>query len=699
MSMSEVAISSESVPPALHLIPFLEYSNNQQDEGKERDEGEVIFKSLTDIPVYDNDPSDMSSGSCMNVSDSNNDNGNTMKCSSIEVEVEIRLKSRSSSGSSGGKGVVREMMICIQVSTLSANQYHQHQDGNFGSERLILATYTYPHTPQHDTEGSSNLEVEALGRYRNMACWATFPEPMSATGNRLDRERGKQEHKGQLYNNSACRPVLCVLVNPTLLCLCDCIPKSSVSTNKDIHQNPLPVTEIYIPFETSSVFPAAVAGGGVILNRSIKPDDQIHWSRQKLEKQEHHHVKLPISGPPKIPRYTLPKLNCVGVSGNDIDEDVQIDLVSPFILNEQEEFSMFVILDPLQEPQPIYIAESKSPNHLGDAFERLLFVSAVQNEFICVTYHLHLQRHAFWRMRRKVQGDVSNSLSVDNLSKMLENCTLFTTSNNAADAAIIDFIGGNTDKQTSSKSEEHFNDYVDVIQPSQIQIEIDLIWEEKLCQKCCAAREIFRSSGTNGELTQICLLVEKLVKNGSKTQINQNDNILRSYDFRDGKISSDLSEISCVSAQPTQTNTGYDNCEMTDVLVLRYIERSSKELSPCLCLYRAGKFIVQCIVKRSMREAESSDEHDKNIDSNRIKIVGISHAVVDRLDITYDLISRSNSNPISNHKVRVHVPITTLSPLVEEALRVLEFKFQHFSPHDDFVFRLRLDSSRLTALG
>ena len=708
--------------------------------------GVVLFKSLTnmDLCIYDDN---------YNV----NDNG-------VEVEVEItsimqqqqqhtsdtsyNINTNINNIASNTTGLVDldlGSFMCIQVSMLL-----MQGEGCRGGEqqRLVLARYTYPCTPQHhtnhdnvdkyDSESSSllssmsDLEVDLLGRYRNMACWATFPDPMHGNdddananandGNNRDYrnsiEDEIQKRKRRQFGSSKSQPVLCVLVNPNLLCLCDCIPKSSVMTyasTSRLQVSPLPVTEIALPFDASSVFPAAVTRGGVILNRSAKPDDQLYWSQQRFGK---HDNQLHIHGPPKVERCSLSKANTTTpISMDDTaNNDEHIDLVSPFMIDEQEAIpSLFTILDPLQEPVPISIAQSntvfkkdKSTEVAAsalflDAFERLLFISMDSDDFICVTYHLHRRRHAFWRMQRDRSSATgsSSTFSIDGLSKILSDCPLFSKTSSAADAAIIDFVGGKLDTSRAStiKRNEEILDLDDkIVQPEHAYITMELLWEEKQAptrKSYCAAREIFSATNINGRSKLFCFLIDEVISNvkGTKSEeLSQNNSILRCYSYHDNVISSETFEIPCVSAQPIQTRARSNACDDTDIIVLRYTSSASLELSPRMFLYRAGKCIIECRADIQTFKASQNEPYDRFL-----KLFRISHAVGDRFDITYDLISKVEGIHLLTGTIRVYIPLVSGSQLSEAALLALESRLQYHSGESDLVFKLRLDCARVAS--
>ena len=209
--------SSETSLKPLHLEPLLRYDDSSISSSSmsyhDTPEKQILFQSLTEIEFYGND-SHINSGSYVE--------SNSEPNLYAEVEVEISINHN-----------ISNPMCVVQVSTVIAQVLDLMKDDNGDgicgfdnipkAHRSILARYSYPCLPQSQQVGSSEENVDdddvflsshssnsnagnTIRNTKNMACWASFEDN--------DGSSSKRRHL-----------VLCVLVNPNLLCLCDCIPE------------------------------------------------------------------------------------------------------------------------------------------------------------------------------------------------------------------------------------------------------------------------------------------------------------------------------------------------------------------------------------------------------------------------------------------------------------------------------------------
>ena len=229
-----------------------------------------------------------------------------------------------------------------------------------------------------------------------MLCWTTFPD--------------RPHH-----------PLMCVLANPTLLCIWDVYPSKSVDGDAEEleggegHNIPL-------PFEACAIYGVGNGKHGLLLQRSESTEDILAYNHNNNRINTHgetapdHHLHeddgFILKAPPRPVRLrdsigggsTLASLNIstattptmMGGGGGEAAPSAAGLIPSLFSLHHPQGDIL-----PVSQGDPQLTAFS-------DVFEKILYTGVVtwvdvdqrqQSQPICVTYHSQLRRHAFWEIQ------------------------------------------------------------------------------------------------------------------------------------------------------------------------------------------------------------------------------------------------------------------------------------------------------------
>lgn len=593
----------------------------------------------------------------------------------LKVEVEVTISVSIALGE-----------LYIRVNALPSNE---NTSSNTFVNDSLLASYTLPFTPDFDE--SQNKDEQ----YEHMACWTSFDDELH-------------------------HPVLCVLVNRSLLTLCDCIPQCEI-IKRDATL--LPITDIALPFEADGVF-SALDGVGVLLNRVPKHDDHLFFNN-KNEKEGKAFPLDMLNDPPRVQRRVLSPASKQRrdsdhlpiLCEHDFDSGIHDDKYegSPAIP------SLFTILDPLEEPRPVSIASLDKRLHdcndggdnnilpsdlFLDAFERLKSVHQLENsDNILITYHLQRKVHSAWRVHKNIlKRECEANDSRANVAELVKNIISTNTKSTAADDALVDFVSGRLLKislnNSSDESSEESKDKHDDFTADQSDIVVELIWKE------CESEQLnspfsymFMSSTIEGHQLYI---LQANPKKSSKV----NKRVLRCFSIprtanSTQKSGKPIFVEPCISAQLTRGH-GKD---ATNLLILR---RNEDDSCSRLCLYRQNKFIVECCISQDnhgscipkshlesltlrceSQERFSTTERPHDDLPSEVRIIDITNSIDDRLDLICELDGHQTI------RVRAQLPIISSSPIVEAALIALESSKSYFQGSSDLPFMIRLDCARL----
>ncbi len=248
------------------------------------------------------------------------------------------------------------------------------QSGPTSPHKITHASYMLPKDSLWSTT-SSNKNVNRL-------CWTTFPD--------------RPKH-----------PLLCVLANPTLVCIWDVYPNnqqqqqhSNAETNSseggEGHTIPL-------PFEACAIYGVENGQHGLLLQRSESTEDILLYNNNHNQHSLHEDeddgfvLKAPprpvrlrdsTSTPLAVPTATTPTM-----AGG-----------SPQLPHTNTIPSLFSLHHPQGDILPV---STKTDAMMADVFEKILFTGLMKwvddanrpkEQPICVTYHTQLRRHAVWEL-------------------------------------------------------------------------------------------------------------------------------------------------------------------------------------------------------------------------------------------------------------------------------------------------------------
>eukprot|EP00980_Cylindrotheca_fusiformis_P031133 scaffold25862_cov152-Cylindrotheca_fusiformis.AAC.4 len=234
-----------------------------------------------------------------------------------------------------------------------------------------------PSCPKQAVHASYRLpnDRQLLASSSSLICWAAFPE--------------QPDHK-----------LLCVLANPTLLCIWDVYPKGKKSgLGGEGHSIPL-------PFEACGIY-AIEAGRGMLLQRTQTLEDGLTYDGQNWVSTAGYQADFDDDGfVLKAPPRSVRLRESTGTSLGSLNLSSGEPSAVP---------SLFSLSHPLDDILPV-CNFSNGDLHAApfdDVFEKILFVDAVRwtdpaeapnkrkerMQPICVTYHTQRRRHAIWELK------------------------------------------------------------------------------------------------------------------------------------------------------------------------------------------------------------------------------------------------------------------------------------------------------------
>lgn len=613
----------------------------------------------------------------------------------------------------------------------------------------------------------------------HIACWAKFDLRKSSGKTRLG-DANANANNGRLSKQNT-TPVLCVLASTNLLYTidlsggqCDEISLPFEATgvfpgnNGVVLNRAINADDEVRPYSASTMamtMPAAGKHNKTSNNTNIRGGG------------EASNVHQMITEPPRVARVFSPGAPLTSSSSNNNQATTTSNAngsKASGLQNVLEQVpSLFTLTDPLDEPHPVAITTSTSTSSLLlseggeksasasnggaesgvadntlflDAFERLLYISggisskvvlskstsagAGNDEpveaFLCVTYNLHLQRHALWWMKEAppVPGPLP-------LSDMLPSATAGIGGNangrkgryhTAADAAVADFAFGDNTLDGSAwsfsdgrgRNQPHVGlsaadatsrsilfesssgglnylakerlDNIIVSPHNYPAVSFEMFWDEgrnisddgtppiQEMANLAQARQVFMASNLKGELTILCILCP--------IEDSACDDTIDPYVLRclslESKAISHVIDIPCLSAQPIQTTAN----GATDILVCSSTGSKCEDATPRLLLYRACHIITECAIYVSTMDYKSNQNRDQleiwameatdrsssneTAEKKFAKIVDISHAARNMVNVSYVMLNGEIN------VIRGSLSLVATSPLVEASLVALE---------------------------
>ena len=349
--------------------------------------------------------------------DSNNDdNGHDSSCGRYEI-LQKSITSSPSSSAAGYEIESAEIESCLEQFVGSDGsvlwQRVVVRSGPSSPRQIIHASYMLPQDSlQHSVAAGDNDTSRP-----SVLCWTTFPD--------------RPDH-----------PLLCVLANPTLLCIWDVYPSSSVMSEQTHGVGDVAVGReeleggeghnIPLPFEACAIYGVGNGEHGLLLQRCESTEDIIAYNNKNFTSSSdyNHHDDdgFILKAPPRPVRLrdsiggntTLASLNIstattpTMMGGGGAGEGVA---TAP-----NPSSSMIPSLFSLHHPQGDILPVSTFAQGdlqmaaFTDVFEKILYTGVVkwvdekdqassrdrkqQSQPICVTYNSQLRRHAVWEIKR-----------------------------------------------------------------------------------------------------------------------------------------------------------------------------------------------------------------------------------------------------------------------------------------------------------